>query len=269
MAAIQTAVDLLGRRNPSPPPRVAELLQPREYRNPGNSAATTDYLGELATVGARRSSLLTMDQQVAATSVVVAAGQNQTMRLIQGDVADLKAKLRAAEPGLLAADSDKSRAALEAPLMREISATVQQVYQRVSSTYHMNTQIAGTSNGSGQMPSSATGAGGAPSGGGGPDILSSLLPLLAVIPMAATPLLSMVPELLRQHESAQAEGDKKGEPGKPASPNATPNTLHRPDNPAIPPAGSVASPAPGTSPPGSAPTPSGQSPSAHPPDFRV
>ncbi|WP_280454754.1 hypothetical protein [Nocardia brasiliensis] len=246
-SAIQRAVDLLGRRNPSPPPRVADLLPPMASQEPGVGVASTAYLGALSDTAAQRSSLLTMDRQVATTSGVVAAGQHQTLRQIQGDVAELNAKLQAAETGLAAAATRQSRAALESALMAAIGATVQKVCQRVSSTYQMNSQIAGNSN-AGQLhsgtPSAGTGAGAPGAAGGGPDIMSSLLPLLAMIPMAASPLLSMVPELLRQHEGSEDKG-KQGEPRKPQDPAVRPNTPVSPAETAAPPAVSAATPASG------------------------
>ncbi|WP_069159717.1 hypothetical protein [Nocardia altamirensis] len=255
-AAIQRAVALWGRAEPSPPPRAAQLPPARPHQNPGDGEATIEYLDALANTGARRSELLTMDQQVATTSIVVAGGGNQALRDIQKYVDDLNAVLLAAEPGLVAAGTAQARATLEAPLMTEIAATVKKVFQRVSSTYGMNTQIAGESNAKNSSPSlldTAAGTGGA---GGGPDILSSLLPLLAMIPMAATPLLSLVPELLKQHENAQAEADKKGAQPKPGDP-AAPNTPKSAD-PAAPHANSAPPPAPGTDRPGAPAVPGDQ-----------
>ncbi|MFE9575207.1 hypothetical protein ACFYO1_02380 [Nocardia sp. NPDC006044] len=221
-AAIQDAVDLLGHGVPTPPPEVADLLQPVVYRNLGQSEATEEYQKTISAIDARQGALLTMDRQVVTTSNVIAAEQNQTLGSIMQDVDALNAAFRNAEPPLQSASNRQARVAIEVPLMDTIAHTIQRVYARVTAVYQLNTQLAGNSNSG--TPQNTTAGQQPAAGGGGPDLLSSLLPMVAMLPMAAIPLMSLLPELLKKPEDKHGKDDKKapGDPATAASDNSAP-----------------------------------------------
>lgn len=205
--AIQDAVDLLGRKAPSPLPTPGVLPRPMFESSLGRGDAAEGYNQTLTSINARRTSLVSLDYQVAETADVVAAGKDQTLRDIQKDVAELNSVIRATETALQAAGTRQVRAALETALMSEVANCVQKVYARVSALYERNDQIAGNS-GQTQPPGQQAGTDAGGSGGGGADMLSSLLPILAMIPMAAIPLLSLLPDLLKQPDDDDTKKDK-------------------------------------------------------------
>ncbi|MFC9435302.1 hypothetical protein [Nocardia sp. NPDC057030] len=241
-AAIQDAVDLLGHGVPTPPPDVADLLQPVVYRNLGQSEATEEYQKTISAIDARQGALLTMDRQVVTTSNVIAAEQNQTLGSIMQDVDALNAAFRNAEPLLQAASNRQAKVAIEIPLMDTIAHTIQRVYARVMAVYQLNTQLAGNSNSGTPQNTSPAGQQPAAGGGGGPDLLSSLMPMIAMLPMAAIPLMSLLPELLKKPGDKHGKDDKDDNKahGDPAT--AAPDNSAPPADPGPPPVDPNAAP---------------------------
>ncbi|WP_327100849.1 hypothetical protein OIE68_19870 [Nocardia vinacea] len=257
--AIQTAVDLLGRGTPELPPNVDDLLRPVIYESIGDSLMKEQYQEALAEVQSRQTALLTYDTKVMKTSIVVAAGSDETLRAIKAIVAELQAKLKAAGSG-------KLKPAQEVALMKIAAQAVELVYEKVEAVYQLNNDMAGSGNqgsdgsgsGSGSGQSGASG-----SGGGGDGGLGQLVSMLGMLPMMAMPLISQLPELLKQPDKDK-DKDKDGaqdgaQPGEPqaAAPGAAPGS----------PAPAAAAPAPGTGQPAAAApaaTASASTPSATP-----
>ncbi|MGW4719203.1 hypothetical protein [Nocardia sp. NPDC004260] len=215
--AIQTAVDLLGRGMTTPPPEVADLLEPAIYKALGKGEADDEYRKTINKVEARQLQLLQMDDKVVKTSVTVAAEQVQALRSIKTIVADLNTKLKAA-------GTAKLKPAQELPLLKAVAAAVEAVYDKVTAIADLNENMAngsgnGNSKGGGQNSGGGTAGGTGGGGGGGDGGLSSLLPMLAMLPMAAMPLVSQIPEMLHKAEEDKAkkaeENQNKGAPGKP------------------------------------------------------
>ncbi|WP_433710591.1 hypothetical protein ACQP2U_30270 [Nocardia sp. CA-084685] len=226
--AIQTAVDLLGRGTPELPPNVDDLLRPVIYESIGDSLMKEQYQAALAKVQSRQTALLTYDTKVMKTSIVVAAGSDETLRAIKAIVAELQAKLKAAGSG-------KLKPAQEVALMKLVAEAIDLVYDKVEAVYQLNSDMAGDgkqgSDGSGPASGSGqSGAGG--SGGGGDGGLGQLVSMLGMLPMMAMPLISQLPELLKQQDKdkdkdkdAAQDGAQPGE-GQPqaAAPGAAPGS---------------------------------------------
>lgn len=156
--AIQTAVDLLGRGTPELPPNVDDLLRPVIYESIGDSLMKEQYQEALSEVQSRQTALLTYDTKVMKTSIVVAAGSDETLRAIKAIVAELQAKLKAAGSG-------KLKPAQEVALMKLTAQAIELVYDKVEAVYQLNNDMAGNGNqGSG---GSGSGSGGGQSGAGG------------------------------------------------------------------------------------------------------
>ncbi|MFC8529442.1 hypothetical protein [Nocardia sp. NPDC057227] len=215
--AIQTAVDLLGRGMPKPPPKVDDLLQPVVLENIGKGKGVDEYEKALTAVQARQTTLLTLDTQVLKTSVVVAAEQNETLRAIKTIVAELNA-------ALTAAGKAKLQPAQEKALLKKVADAVDAVYDKVEAVAKLNEDMAGgDKSGGGAKQVSTGGAASGGGGGGGDGGLGGILPILAMLPMAAMPLISQIPELLEQQEEKrkEAEEEAKKDPAGTADPNAT------------------------------------------------
>ncbi|WP_433760134.1 hypothetical protein [Nocardia sp. CA-135398] len=229
--AIQTAVDLLGRGTPDLPPNVDDLLRPVIYESIGDSLMKEQYQEAIAKVEARQTALLTYDTKVMKTSIVVAAGSDETLRAIKAIVAELQAKLKAAGSG-------KLKPAQEVALMKLVAQAIDLVYDKVEAVYQLNNDMAGNgqgSNGSGSGGGSGqSGSGGSGGGGGGDGGLGQLVSMLGMLPMMAMPLISQLPELLKQQDKdkdkdkdkdAAQDGAQPGE-GQPqaAAPGAAPGS---------------------------------------------
>ncbi|WP_157224331.1 hypothetical protein [Nocardia paucivorans] len=246
-AAIQTAVDLLGRGMPTPPPKLDDLLTSVVHDNLGKGESTKLYQETLAKVQARQTSLLIMDKQVLDTSIVMAAEQDQTLRAILDVVDLLNTRLEAFGKGDL-------KPAQEAKILDHVAAAVEKVYDKVTAVAELSSKMAGSGNegnsdgkntsgtathtGTGQGSAQGTtqgvvpaAMGGAGAGGG----LMSLLPVLAMLPMAIAPLAAQLPELLENLKEKEEEDEDDSEeeipPGQPAPP---------PTDPTAPPAGTAA-----------------------------
>ncbi|MDR7169007.1 hypothetical protein J2W56_002748 [Nocardia kruczakiae] len=280
--AIQTAVDLLGRGMPVPPPEVASLLKPVVFTNLGKSDTTVGYRQAMAAVNARQTSLLEYDQQIARTSVLVAASKDETLASIKNIVAELQAVVKAVPA--------KATTAQQAALMQQISAAVAQVYRLVDAVYADNQSRAGTSSGSGSgsgtgsssSSGSASGGSSASGGGGGlGDILGQLLPMAAMIlpmgAMVAAPLVTQAMQKNQKDKEAGLHSNGEVTPGTGAAPAATdpnaavPNAAGPAAAPAaVAPNGAPTALAPGAAAPGTAaPTQlagaTGQTPGTPPP----
>ncbi|WP_433631350.1 hypothetical protein [Nocardia sp. CA-120079] len=254
--AIQTAVDLLGRGTPELPPKVDDLLRPVIYESIGDSLMKEQYQQTLAKVQSRQTALLTYDTKVMKTSIVVAAGSDETLRAIKEIVAELQAKMKAVGSG-------KLKPAQEVALMKLVAEAIDLVYDKVEAVYQLNNDMAGDGNSdsdsSGSGSSGQSGSSGS-SGGGGDGGLGQLVSMLGMLPMMAMPLVSQLPQLLKQQDKDKdkdkdvAEDGAQPGGGQPqaAAPGAAPGS----PAPAAAPAGQPAAAAPaataGASAPGSA-----------------
>ncbi|MFE7801060.1 hypothetical protein [Nocardia sp. NPDC057440] len=247
-AAIQSAVDLLGRGTTKPPPQVEDLLRPVVYEHLGESKLTEGYKEALNMVESRKSALLTFDTEVLKTSIVVAADQDKTLRDIKDIVADLNTKLKS--PG-----SATLKAPEESALLKAVATAVDKVYDLVTEVAKSNEEKAnpgkGNGNGGGNENGNGGGNGGGGSGGGGQGdaggglggALQALAPMAMMIPMAMMPLVQMVPELMKQDqenkekereaaEEKQAEANQ-AQPAAAAPAPGDPNAAPQPGPPAI------------------------------------
>ncbi|WP_433202594.1 hypothetical protein ACQP1G_12550 [Nocardia sp. CA-107356] len=249
--AIQTAVDLLGRGTPDLPPKVDDLLRPVIYESIGDSLMKKQYQEALAKVQTRQTALLTYDTKVMKTSIVVAAGSDETLRAIKEIVAELQTKLKAAGSG-------KIKPAQEVALMKLVAEAIDLVYEKVEAVYQLNSDMAGDgNNGSGSSGSGSSGQSGSGSSGGGSGDggLGQLVSMLGMLPMMAMPLVAQLPQLLKPQDKDKdkdkdADGAQTGE-GQPqaAAPGAAPGS----PAPAAPPAGQPAAAAPAATASASAP----------------
>ncbi|MGW4767784.1 hypothetical protein ACWEO2_07045 [Nocardia sp. NPDC004278] len=202
--AMQTAVDLLGRGTPELPPKVDDLLRPVIYESIGDSLMKKQYEEALAKVQSRQTALLTYDTKVMKTSIVVAAGSDETLRAIKGIVAELQTKMKALGSG-------KLKPAQEVALMKLVAEAIDLVYEKVEAVYQLNNDMAGDGNndsgssGSGSNGKSGSGSSGGGSGDGG---LGQLVSMLGMLPMMAMPLVSQLPQLLKQHDKDKDDKDK-------------------------------------------------------------
>jgi hypothetical protein len=216
-AAIQSAVDLLGRGTTKPPPQVEDLLRPVVYGHLGEGKLTDGYKEALNMVETRKSSLLTFDAEVLKTSIVVAADADKTLRDIKDIVDDLKTHLKSAGSATL-------KAPKESELLEAVATAVDKVYELVTDAAKSNEEKAnGDSGGSGSGDtgggSSGNGSGG--SGGNGlASALQALAPMASMIPMALMPLATMVPELIKQdQENKEKDREKEEEKREEANQN--------------------------------------------------
>ncbi|MEU0507001.1 hypothetical protein [Nocardia sp. NPDC005998] len=202
--AIQTAVDLLGRGTPELPPKVDDLLRPMIYESIGDSLMKKQYEEALAKVQSRQTALLTYDTKVMKTSIVVAAGSDETLRAIKEIVAELQTKMKALGSG-------KLKPAREVALMKLVAEAIDLVYEKVEAVYQLNNDMAGDGNndsgssGSGSSGKSGSGSSGGGSGDGG---LGQLVSMLGMLPMMAMPLVAQLPQLLKQHDKNKDDKDK-------------------------------------------------------------
>ncbi|WP_227983739.1 hypothetical protein [Nocardia spumae] len=247
--AIQTAVDLLGRGMPVPPPEVASLLKPVTFTNLGKSDTTVGYRRTIALVNARQTSLLQYDQEIARTSILVAASKDETLASIKHIVAELQTMLKAVPVKLTTTQ--------ETALMRQITAAVAQVYRLVDAVYADNQSRAGGGSGSGSGSGSSSGSGASTGGGGSSsgtagsgggglgDILGQLLPMAAMIlpmgAMVAAPLVTQAMQKNQHDKEAELHSNGEVTPGAGAAPAGDPN--------AAAPAAAVPATAPGTATP--------------------
>ncbi|WP_157111795.1 hypothetical protein [Nocardia beijingensis] len=272
--AIQTAVDLLGRGMTTPPPTMAELLEPEIYETLGSGKADDEYRAVIDKVEAKQLQLLRMDDKVIKTSATVAAEQVQALRSIENIVEDLNTTLKAAGAG-------KLKSAQELSLLKAVAQAVDAVYDKVIAIAELNEKMAngggsgnngsGGSNGSGGGANGGGAGGSAGGSGGGDGGLSSLLSSLAMLPMMALPLVQQIPQMLQnaeeqkqkkaEQDQKKAEQDQKnGQPGQtpppgnqaapagapqPGGPNAQPAAV---DTTTAQPGGITAAPAASTTP---------------------
>ncbi|MBF6175647.1 hypothetical protein [Nocardia blacklockiae] len=216
--AIQTAVDLLGRGTPVPPPKVDDLLKPAVYEELGEGEAAEDYAEAFKKVQTRQKALVGLDDEVVKAAIVVAEGKDETLAAIKKIVAALNSKLDAVT-------AKKLKPAEEQALMKLISRAVEAVYKLVNAAADVNEAVAGGSEGA---AAGAGQAGGGAAGGDGMGGLASLLPMLAMIPMGLMSAAPAVINAVQQHNEKQQEQAEKaaaaGAPGgpPPADPNAAP-----------------------------------------------
>ncbi|MGW5387316.1 hypothetical protein [Nocardia sp. NPDC003963] len=216
--AMQQSVDILGfgRSDPPPAPRGGQMpAKVQAAYMPGAGKGVDLYKQQVFSAGARQDSLVDMDAQVDGTSQVVAAEQAQTLLKITHIESDLNA-------ALLTVATKKLKSAEAAAVMDHIAAAVVKVDEVVTAAQDVNTGAAGggSSGGSGGGGAGA-GAGGAAAGaaGGG---LGSMLPMLAMLPMALMPMLGQLPELLGQKKDDEDKENEDAPAGQPAPAAAGP-----------------------------------------------
>ncbi|MEV6072965.1 hypothetical protein AB0L82_41015 [Nocardia sp. NPDC052001] len=260
-AALQTAVDLLGRGTTFPPPRVDDLLTTVVYKNLGEGKANEQYQKTLAAVDARQASLLTMDDKVLDVANVMSADKDRTLAAIKHMIADLVAVLsRKTAAKLQPAD--------EVSLMDTIAKTIEEVYKRVTKVAEDNLRMSGGGNGGnpggggnggGGGNSGGGGNGGQPQqgGGGGDSGGSGLMQALMMIPMLGASLLPSALQLVDKMNDKNDRHDDRhdgpppngappgGVPGAPPAPGA-----QAPNSPGVPPPGAAGPDSPGAPPPG-------------------
>ena len=194
-AAIQSAVDLLGRGVPEPPPEVGDLLREVVYQNLGKGKATVAYQQALHDVQARQTSLLHYDNEVARTAIEVVAKKDETLAAITEIVHALQTELKVPIPS-------KHKAEHEMKLMEKIAAAVEQVYRKVEAVYENNQNMAGKGgadgSGSGGSDKGSSGngssgknsSGGSGGSGGGDGGLGQIFQTLAMlVPMGVLSLI--------------------------------------------------------------------------------
>ncbi|WP_345497754.1 hypothetical protein [Nocardia callitridis] len=224
-AAIQTAVDLLGRGMPTPPPKVDDLLAPAVYKTLGEGEASKAYQRTIDQVDARQHQLLGMDNKVVKSSITVAAEQNQTLRSIQGIVAGLNKDLK-----IPVATGKVKQSAREMLLLDKIATAVERVYEKVNAVAQLNDDIANGDSDSGAS-GQAQQTGGGNGGGGGDGGLGSLVQMLGMLPMMAAPLLSQIPELLAEQQEKAEEKQAEQAAQNPQNPGAAPADPNAPSAP--------------------------------------
>ncbi|WP_157224245.1 hypothetical protein [Nocardia paucivorans] len=207
--AIQKAVDLLGCGMPTPPPPRKLPLKVSARLQVGTSAINPVYQKTVDQAHGRQDSLAGMDNQVSGTSKIVADKQHSALNKIKSIVAELNSKLSAF-------DGRKLKSAEETQIAELVAQAVLEVYDQVILTAEENAQLAedpGNDSTKPGIPAAETVAGtgnaateaGAPAQGaaGGEGGLGSILPILAMLPMAAVPLIGMIPDLLEQQQESE------------------------------------------------------------------
>lgn len=238
-AAIQTAVDLLGRGMTVPPPDVGDLLSKVTREALGKGKAEEAYQDTLTKVEAKQTSLLAMDTQVIDTSIVMAGEQDRTLKTIIEIVDRLN-------DVLTKVGGAKLKPPIENQLLELIATAIDLVYDRVLAVSEFSSEMAGDSgsndsSGGGKEGSGGAGGGGA-SGGGANALggLGSMLPMLAMLPMSLAPMAAqLLPELLDPDKNKDEEGDEE---------SATDEEAPEPIDPTAPPSGATTpegQPAPG------------------------
>lgn len=235
-AAIQTAVDLLGRGMPTPPPEVGDLLSKVTRETLGKGKAEEAYQDTLNKVDDKQTSLLIMDNQVIDTSIVMAAEQDRTLKTI----IDIVERLNGV---LTKVGSAKLKPPMEMQLLELTATAVDLVYDRVIAVSDLSSDMAGDGgegaggNGKPSTGGSAGGAAGGAGAAGGMGGLGSMLPMLAMLPMSLMPLATQVlPELLDPEKEESEEGEESAageEAPEPIDPTAPPDGATAPnDHPA-------------------------------------
>ncbi|MEV5840093.1 hypothetical protein [Nocardia sp. NPDC052112] len=248
-AEIQTAVDLLGRGLTDPPPNVDDLMKPVIYESLGHSMTAEQYEAALTKVETKQTALITMDEKVMKTAIVVSAENDRTLRSIQTVVKDLNLKLEAVGSG-------KLKSAQEVALMKAIAAAVEDVYEKVTAVADSNAEMAGDSSDSDSGNDSSDGS--SSSGDSGSGGLGSLVQgLMSMIPMAAMAAAPIAQELLKSHEDPNKDKDAPADGTQPQDGQAqaaAPGAAPAPGSPTPAPAATApADPnAPGSTAPGSA-----------------
>ncbi len=248
-AALQTAVDLLGRGTTAPPPRIDDLMTKVVYTNLGQSDTTDLYQKTLAAVDARRSSLLSMDDKVLDVANVMSAGKDSTLAAIKHLVAELVSALSRQTAA-------KLQPTEETALMDMIAKTISAVYEKVRKVAEDNLRMSGsgTTGGeaSGGTPGGTSGGGNGQSesgagGGEGSGLMQGLMQALIMIPVVGASAIPAVMQLIeRQNEKNDREHPEgSGPPGTPA-PSADPAARGGAPTP-VP--GAATDPAPGGPPP--------------------
>ncbi|WP_280459264.1 hypothetical protein [Nocardia carnea] len=230
-AAIQTAVDLLGRGMPTPPPEVGDLLSKVTRETLGKGKAEEAYQDTLTKVDAKQTSLLVMDNQVIDTSIVMAAEQDRTLKTI----IDIVERLNGV---LTKVGSAKLKPPMEMQLLELTATAVDLVYDKVIAVSDLSSEMAGDggegSGGNGKPSTGGGGAGGAAGGAGAAGAmggLGSMLPMLAMLPMSLMPLATqLLPELLDPEKKEGEEGEQ----------SATDEAAPEPIDPTAPPDGATA-----------------------------
>ncbi|MEU7768986.1 hypothetical protein AB0B25_28345 [Nocardia sp. NPDC049190] len=229
-AAIQTAVDLLGRGMPAPPPDVAELLKPVVYENLGKGEASKEYQKTIDKVDATQLKLLLFDSKVLKTSETVALDGANILKEIKDIVENLKATLKRA-------GSAKLKPPQEAPLLEAVATAVQRVYDKIAAFAELNEDMAngggkgggsgsggGASNGGAGTGGAGVGGGGAGGGGDGGAGLGQALQMLGMLPMMAMPLIQQIPQMLQKAEEDKQKNaelqEQNGATQPPGDPNA-------------------------------------------------
>ncbi|MEV4240700.1 hypothetical protein AB0J47_36620 [Nocardia sp. NPDC049737] len=223
-AAIQSAVDLLGRGVPEPPPEVGDLLRTVVYKALGKGEATVAYQQAMDAVRARQTSLLQYDNEVAKTAIEVVAKKDETLAAIMEIVHTLQTDLKVPITG-------KHKAEQEMKLMEKIATAVEQVYRKVEAVYQNNQNMAGKggadgsgsgssdkgSSGNGSSGNNSSGGSGGSGGGDGGlgQIFQTLAMLVPVGVMAATPVVTALMEndkerREKEEEKAKAEQAAQG-----------------------------------------------------------
>ncbi|WP_330257079.1 hypothetical protein OG874_22420 [Nocardia sp. NBC_00565] len=225
---IQTAVDLLGRGATEPPPNVDDLMKPVVYESLGESITADQYEAALDKVETTQTALLTMDEKVMKTAIVVQAANDRTLRSIKTVVKDLNIKLAAV-------GSAKLKATQEVALMKAIAAAVEDVYEKVTAVADANADMAGDSSDSSDSDSDSSGSssGSSDSGSGGlGQMLQSLASMVPMLAMAAAPVAQ---ELLTQNKDKDKDQHTEGAQPQDAQ-AAPPGTAPAPGSPTPAPA---------------------------------
>ncbi|WP_063062712.1 hypothetical protein [Nocardia sienata] len=240
---MQKSVNVLGfgRSDPPPPPRGGRM--PTKVRTadlPGSGSGVEMYKQQVFSANARQDSLVDMDAQVDGTSQMVAAEQARTLLEIIHIESDLNS-------ALLTVASKKLSSNEAAAVMDHIAAAVDKVKEVVAAAQDVNVGAAGGGSGSGGSTGGGTGAaGGAAAGAAGG--LGSMLPMLAMLPMALMPMLGQLPELLGQKEDEDKDGEDEPEsqPAPSAAGPASDPTAPAPPSGAAPTPGEKAPQDPGS-----------------------
>ncbi|MFB8005987.1 hypothetical protein [Nocardia sp. NPDC056000] len=256
-AALQTAVDLLGRGTTFPPPKVDDLLTSVVYKNLGEGKANEQYRKTLDAVDARQAALLSMDDKVLDVANVMSADKDRVLARIKHLVAELVTALNRKTAAKLQPTD-------EMELMDRIATTVDDVYKLVTKVAQDNLQMSGGGNQGGNPGGNSGGGnqqGGNPGGGqqqqpgasgsgggGGGDGGSGIMQALMMIPMLGASLLPSALQLVDKMNNKDDRHDDRQHPDGPPPPGAG-----APNSPGVPPPGATAPAAPGAPAPGGAP----------------
>ncbi|MFF2554705.1 hypothetical protein ACFVUS_27140 [Nocardia sp. NPDC058058] len=212
-AALQTAIDLLGRGTTFPPPQVDDLLTTVVYTNLGQGETTELYQKTLAAVEARQASLLTMDDKVLQVANVMSADKDRVLATIKNKVADLTAALGRQT-------SAKLKPAEETALMDTIAKTIEAVYKLVTKVAEDNLRMSGGGSEGGDPgnpgPGNANPGPGVPASGGSGGGDGGLGSIAMMIPMALVALAPTVAPLVQKAiENLNGKRDRNDDPEHP------------------------------------------------------